>query len=72
MAAERPATEVYIGTVQGRWPLYIFESADLAVHWLTESNPQLSERRRLWRASISYLNEMELVPPTPATLRRKP
>jgi hypothetical protein len=67
-----PDTEVYIGKTDGEWPLEIFTAEDHAVMWLSEpAAPGSIKRRRLWRASISYVSELDLMPPVPARLRVK-
>ena len=60
--------EIFIGRQQGEWPLAVFENESHAVSWLGDSDPQSGRQRRLWKATVSYGAELELVMPVPARL----
>ena len=71
MTAAGMPDEIYIGTTQGEWPLRIFTAEAHAASWLSESNPQAARQRRLWKATVTYGDELEMVKPVPAKLKAK-
>jgi hypothetical protein len=56
-----PDTEVWIGKESSRWPLEIFTTVEQAMGWLSRVDDC---ERRLWRATIHYGPELELVQPS--------
>lgn len=61
---------VFLSKAAGQWPIKAVESADQAVR-LLERPDATAPHRTVWRCRVEYLEEMELVPPTPAALRPK-
>jgi hypothetical protein len=58
--------EGFLSKTIGEWPL-TFDTSESSVAQLL----QASSRGRAWRVRVEYLEEMELVPPTPAGIRVK-
>jgi hypothetical protein len=63
--------EIFIGKIQGEWPLHAWEAEAHATVWLSESSPQTGRQRRLWKATVTYDAELDLVKPVPARLKVK-
>ena len=58
---ELPA-EFFIGKMTSEWPLFTFTSEVQVIAWLQEPK---SERKRVWKVSLTSKNttEMKLIPP---------
>lgn len=59
--------ELYLGRIDGQWPIEVFTEKSHAASWLAEGH----FGRRVWKVAVAVLSEMELVPPTPPDLREK-
>lgn len=62
--------EVFLSKAAGQWPITAVEGEDQAARLLLAPDVT-APRRSVWRCRVEYLEEMVLVPPTPATLRPK-
>lgn len=64
--SELPKT-MWFGMVRGEWPVHSFTNESHATHWLEQDDG--NRGRRVWRADLTNVVQMELVPPVPAALR---
>ena len=60
---ELPPTDVYLGKIDGQWPVHMLLTDTAAMHWLTAAAP--GEWRRVWPAKIDLGTEVTLVEPAP-------
>lgn len=62
-----PQEEVIVGIVRGEWPVHCFTVEAHAIHWAQDL--KAGETKYLWRARLTDLVPVEVVPPPPAMLR---
>lgn len=60
--------ELYLGKVQGEWPVITFTTPEHAASWLSE---RIGGRKQVWRCSISVDAEMTITDPIPPQLVEK-
>jgi hypothetical protein len=60
-------TEGFLSKNRGEWPL-TFDTSEAAV---ASSLMSHQDKRKAWKVRLEYLEEMVLVPPTPARIRPK-
>jgi hypothetical protein len=51
---------VFIGGINGKWPLQIFAGDEHAKYWL--EHPEDGEKRRLFRVRLTEVTELRLIP----------
>lgn len=61
--AEQLPTTLWFGMKRGQWPVYLFESEAAATHWMAETIGVMEERY-LWRAELTNVTPLKLVPPS--------
>lgn len=62
---DRPPAEVYIGTIDGQWPMQVFEQQHLAISWMQDAEKKEGEHRvHLWLCRLSVTSEMTVLPPS--------
>lgn len=61
--AEQLPGQLWFGTVRGQWPIQVWESEVHAVAWYTDR--ERGERKQLWRAEVTNVQEYEVVIPEP-------
>ncbi len=67
--ADGPPNEVYIGMVDGQWPIRAFGGQVHALHWVQETQQKEGEHKvHLWLCRILSSQEMAVVPPSPPRL----
>ena len=64
--------KMWMGKVEGEWPVYAFVGEDSALRWMQECVEETPTRRpHLWLVKVVPEHEMEIVPPVEARLRVK-
>ena len=61
----RPPNELYLGTIEGEWPVQAFTNENHVISWLQEKG---DHRRHAWKVHLDEVTEKVLTPPVAARL----
>ena len=63
--ADSPPKEVYIGTVDGQWPIQAFTEQSHAIRWMQDTEAKEGEHRvHLWLCRLDVQHELTVLPPS--------